>query len=107
VGSAVKSFAVVVEFEELVCFVLPERLLRRAVRGLEAQPPGMDWVFSELPLPFPGELCFLGQPDIRKRTNKGSVSASGLIRVGKRNEHPQSTDRVFITLSDGVGQSPN
>jgi hypothetical protein len=40
VGCALRSFLVVVEFEELVVVVSPERRPRRAVRGLGAQRRG-------------------------------------------------------------------
>jgi hypothetical protein len=67
------------EFEELIVIVPPERLPRRAVRGLGAQSPqreGLSFFFWSVSSSASGSTCFLlGQTAIRKRTIKGSAPA--------------------------------
>jgi hypothetical protein len=69
VGSALRSFLVVVEFEELVVVVSPERLPRRAGRGLGAQRRGFAvFLLERFLFVFRERFFLLGQTAIRKRT---------------------------------------
>ena len=101
-----------VECKELVVVVPPERLPRRAVRGVGAQSPqrrGFGLVSSgAFPLRLPEELFFLlGQSAIRKRTHRG-IGAYIMTYSGREEERAPSIYRSssLVALSGGVEGAP-
>ena len=104
-------FVVVVEFKELVVVVPPERLPRRAVRGLGEHSPqrlGFGCFFWSVSSSSSGSALFLlGQSAIRKRTHKG-IGACIMTYSGREEERAPSIYRSssLIVLSGGVEGAP-
>jgi hypothetical protein len=108
VGSALRSFLVVVEFEELVVVVSPERLPRRAGRGLGAQRRGFAvFLLERFLFVFRERFFLLGQTAIRKRTPQG-FDACIMTYSGREEERAPSIYRssCFGSLSGRVEGAP-
>ena len=104
-------FAVVVECKELVVVVPPERLPRRAVRGLgehSAQRLGFGCCFWSVSSSSSGSAFFLlGQSAIRKRTHQG-IGARIMTYSGREEERAPSIYRSssLVALSGDVEGAP-